>query len=487
MVQYMKKYLKMRISLIISLIIVVGFISVSLINYYTYGKVIKDDIKNISKLTSTNIYSDINNELTKPIFVSLTMANDHFLKDWLSDEQASLNDEAYIKKLQDFLIGIKLKYNYNSVFLVSAQTNNYYHFEGIHKSISKDNEHDQWYYAFIDENEFYDLDVDTDEAADNTLTVFINCRIEDDNGSLMGVVGVGVEMNEVQNILKKFEDNFDLEACLIDHDGLTQVHTHSKFIERVNMFKEPVVNQFRDQIIENKESMETFQYQQEKLDGYLITRYISELDWYLMIKKDTSILKKSFHSQMASDFFIILLVILVLILLSNNLIRRYERQITELIKIDQLTRLPNRRAFEESIQDALEQFNKNEQTFTAFVFDVDNFKKINDTHGHIFGDQVLALIGTLTKKRLGSAAIVTRWGGDEFAGIIYASKEQAEKIGSDLIAYIDSVKELKEYGITISLGLTEVQSLDTPDSLMIRADQGLYEAKKNGKNQSYMI
>jgi len=471
----------------ISIIILIGFISISFINYYTYGKVIKDDIKNISKLTSTNIYSDINNELTKPIFVSLTMANDHFLKDWLSNEQEHLNDIDYIKKLQNFLVGIKLKYDYNSVFLVSEQSNHYYHYEGIHKTISRDNEHDQWYYTFVDGEMLYDLDVDTDEVANNMLTVFINCRIEDDNGALMGVVGVGVKMDEVQSLLKKFENNFDLEACLIDDKGLMQVHTRSKLIEKINLFDEPVIAQFKDEIIKNKESLETFRYREKNLDGYLITRYIPEMDWYLMVKKDTSILKKSFQSQMISDLFIILLVILHLLLLGFYLVRRYEQHITELIKTDQLTNLPNRRVFDESIHDALDQFSKVDKIFTVFVFDIDNFKCVNDTHGHIFGDQVLTLIGAMAKKQMGAGALITRWGGDEFAGILYESGSDAQKTAQNLVKYIDSIEELKEYGITISLGMTQVQFFDTPESIMIRADQGLYEAKKNGKNQFHII
>ena len=129
----MRMHILKHTNIIISAIILIGFFIISFANYYTYSKVIKDDIENISKLTSSNIYAEINSELTKPIFVSLTMANDAFLKSWLREESIHEDDPAYIEKLRRYLSDLQKKYNYHSVFLVSPTTNSYYHFEGIHK------------------------------------------------------------------------------------------------------------------------------------------------------------------------------------------------------------------------------------------------------------------------------------------------------------------------------------------------------------------
>ena len=117
----MKKKL-FRTHAFITGIVLIGFICITIINYCTYSVVIRDDIRNISRLTSLNIFSSISNELTKPIFVSLTMANDSFLKSWLRGENDSPEQ---IAELQDYLNGLKKKYDYSSVFLVSAKTNIY--------------------------------------------------------------------------------------------------------------------------------------------------------------------------------------------------------------------------------------------------------------------------------------------------------------------------------------------------------------------------
>ncbi|MFR3459095.1 MAG: cache domain-containing protein [Bilophila wadsworthia] len=218
----MKKKL-FRTHAFITGIVLIGFICITIINYCTYSVVIRDDIRNISRLTSLNIFSSISNELTKPIFVSLTMANDSFLKSWLRGENDSPEQ---IAELQDYLNGLKRKYDYSSVFLVSAKTNIYYHYNGINKVVSRDDSHDVWYYNFVASGIPHRLEVDTDEMARNELTVFVDCRIEDDHGELMGVVGVGVKMRELQQILASFELDFDLTAFLVNRE-VWQSHVRS--------------------------------------------------------------------------------------------------------------------------------------------------------------------------------------------------------------------------------------------------------------------
>jgi hypothetical protein len=266
---------KNKISITISFIILLGFIVTVAINTISYDAIIREDIKNISKLSSSNIYSEINNELIKPIFVSLTMANDSFLKGWLESESVGEPDS---EELIEYLDGLKLKYDYNSVFVISEKTKDYYHYKGVHKTIDPSDLHDQWYYNFIESGKLYELDVDVDEAQGNALTVFVNCRIEDENNQLMGVVGVGLEMKEVQGILGLFEDSYDLESFLVDQDGMVQVHTNNQLIESYNINEDETIRSFTDDIFANETTLKTYRYNENGIDGYLITRYIEDLD-----------------------------------------------------------------------------------------------------------------------------------------------------------------------------------------------------------------
>lgn len=475
---------KHRINIIISIAIITGFILTIIINTLAYNSLIKEGIKNISKLSSTNIYSEINNELIKPIFVSLTMANDSFLKEWLEHEGSG---ESGSRGLVEYLEGLKVKYNYNSVFMVSAKTNDYYHYKGLYKKVSIDDEHDKWYFDFINSKNTYELDVDQDEVDNNNLTVFVNCRIENEVGELLGVVGVGLEMNKVQNILSIFEDAYDLEAFLVDSNGLVQVSTNYQMIEVYNIKEDSAIKNFIDDIFANKKNLKTYRYNENGIDGYLITRYIEDLEWTLMVKKDTSVLRNAFYSQIGKVLIIIILVILAVVLISNNVINGFQKRMNEMAKTDELTGLLNRRGFNQVLYDCLHVGENKEEEFTVFIFDIDNFKKVNDQYGHLFGDKVISLLANQARKSLENQGVTARWGGDEFAGVIYNDIKSSKQLLLELQKSIANNKQFDGYEITISVGITTSRFTDTPDIVMGRVDDGLYKSKESGKNQITIV
>ncbi len=406
------------------IIILIGFIAVGITSYTTYSQVIKDDIVNISKLTATNIYSDIRNELTKPIFVSLTMANDNFLKNWLKGETESPNYESHQEELEKYLLGIKAKYNYNSVFLVSETSKKYYHYNGINKVISETDDHDQWYYSFLDSGLLYDLDVDTDEANKNRMTVFINCRIIDDNGKLLGVTGVGLEINHVQDLLEKFEDEFQLEGVLFNQEGVIQVYSNSVDIENGNIFDNEALSKSNDDIIANINSLEIIQSQTKLFDGYYITRYIEDLNWYLLVKKDTSIMKESFRSELLKLIIVCFIIASGVLIIVNAIIKRNGNMMLRMSKTDLLTNLISRRGFNENIGKVIGDISTDKSLY-VFVFDIDNFKNVNDIHGHLVGDNVLREVSRLALDIFAEKGAISRWGGDEFAGYVFERKKKS--------------------------------------------------------------
>lgn len=481
----MEKQFKFKINILIIITIIIGFLSICATNSVTYNKIIKDDIKNISKLTSTNIYSDINSELTKPIFVSLTMANDSFLKSWLKDEKTMFDSQEHQQKLLDYLSGIKEKYNYDSVFLVSNNTDIYYHFNGINKKISAENEHDKWYYNFLKKNEAYVLDIDTDEANQNKLSIFINCRVEDENGNLLGVTGVGLEFNQVQKLLESYSKEFDLDAMLFDSNGDVLIQSDDKNNDIQNIFNIPVLKNNKDKILNNYYTLDVYNYKERNSGGYLITRYIDDLDWYLLIKKDTSILIYAFENQLIKEFLIIIPVIIFVILIVTRLMKHNDTKLIHLAKVDTLTNMLNRRGFNEALETILHEKNLKE-SFYVFMIDIDQFKNINDLYGHLIGDKIIKLVGQIVLNTISVNDILARWGGDEFSGYIFGNKEEIIEVVNQIYKHISEEPQLKEYKVTISLGLTSLQKEDTVDTMLLRADKALYEAKEQGRNR-YII
>ena len=190
-------------------------------------------------------------------------------------------------------------------------------------------------------------------------------------------------------------------------------------------------------------------------------------------------------SQTTDEILILIVVIGIVVLIINSVIKRYGIQIAKMANTDSLTELLNRRGFDEALSSFFMNFKANDSAM--FVFDIDDFKVINDTYGHIFGDRVIFLIASYANEIIGKDGIIARWGGDEFAGILHGNLEESKEIAKMITEKISQDVELKKYKITISLGLTRVEKLDTANNLMVRADKALYEAKSNGKNQVYVL
>lgn len=468
----MKK--KSQIGFVISTIIFLGIAAIIFLSFTTYSSIIKDDILNISKLTSTNIYSEIDSELTKPIFVSLTMANDSFVKNWLAEETNRSESE-----IVHYLEGIRNKYHYHSVFLVSDTSGKYFHYNGLFKTISKENDHDIWYYNFVNQENLYILDVDQDEVDNQLLTVFVNCKILDPSGNVMGVTGVGVEMEYIQSLLSDFEKNYHLEAFLVDENGLVQAHTNAGYIGTRNLNDEDLYQKIGNSLYGKSEALNVFDLESHKTEQYVISHYIEEMNWYLVVRKDTSILTRSFNQQLYYDAFIILLVLASVIFIVTKIIKRHEAQLNYTAMMDTLGILPNRKGFDLKLKEA---FADDNFDWCVFLIDLDHFKEINDQYGHIQGDKILKHMMTICGNSL-TNHLITRWGGDEFSGIIYRDSAEATALLDALREQIASDDMLSKFNITVSVGLTQATALDTEDTIIKRADKALYESKNNGKNR----
>ena len=128
----------MRTNLLVCIIILVGFVITAFISYHSNRGAFEKDVEKVSTLTAEGITHQIDTIFTKPVNISLTMANDSLLKEFLAEEGAHLEDEAFIQTMRNYLETYREKYDYDSVFLVSARTNRYYHFNGLDRILNPD-------------------------------------------------------------------------------------------------------------------------------------------------------------------------------------------------------------------------------------------------------------------------------------------------------------------------------------------------------------
>ncbi|HQN28458.1 MAG TPA: cache domain-containing protein, partial [Mesotoga sp.] len=251
----MNRFRSFGVILVVALIIAAGFVAAFIINFNSYRAIIKQDIYNITRLVSTNVFSEIQNLLVKPVYVSLTMANDSFVKKWLEEEH-----EEDRTRISNYLSGIKDKYSYSSAFLISASTLNYYNVEGLFKTVSRKDPHDDWYYSFVDENSEFRLDIDTDQANRNLLSLFVNCRIDDSEGNLLGVTGVGLEISGIREIFSNYNRLLDIDTYLIDSHGIVRLHEDEDMILKGSIFDDPELALYKARILENLGDFDVIEY-----------------------------------------------------------------------------------------------------------------------------------------------------------------------------------------------------------------------------------
>ncbi|MCD4667831.1 MAG: GGDEF domain-containing protein [Sulfurimonas sp.] len=174
---------------------------------------------------------------------------------------------------------------------------------------------------------------------------------------------------------------------------------------------------------------------------------------------------------------------------ANDIISQLSTQVETLERnsnLDSLTNVFNRRALTNHLENICSKQNLKYELH-LLVLDIDDFKKINDTYGHIAGDKILIFLTNILKKTLRDGDKIFRYGGEEFILILNRIDSiHCKKIANRLIELISSNKLIykgESLNITISIGSTTYHNNDTPESLIARADKALYKAKKTGKNK----
>jgi len=174
---------------------------------------------------------------------------------------------------------------------------------------------------------------------------------------------------------------------------------------------------------------------------------------------------------------------------ANEIIHMLSKQIIELEEnsnLDGLTRVFNRKALDIYLQNITKKGSLQHELH-LLILDIDDFKNINDTYGHVAGDKILIFLANLLRKTLRDGDKVFRYGGEEFVVILNRiDTKQCKEIAQRILQNISNNTLLYKghsVNVTISIGATRYNNGDTPDMLIERADKALYKSKAAGKNQ----
>jgi diguanylate cyclase (GGDEF)-like protein len=399
----------------------------------------------------------------------------------LSGEQDDTRVVRYLDAIRD-------KYGVFTSFLISDKTRRYYHFSGDLRTVSESNPDDVWFFRVKNMTNPYEINIDFDQASNRTVTIFVNYRVLDYDGNFIGVTGVGLNIDAVQGIVERYQADFHRNVYFFSPTGevtITPAEASASTPRSGSSIKTvPGISTIADRILAAREGQ--FEFQRDGESILLDTRFIPELGWYVAVEQREADATRPLWTSFITNLWVGLGITVLTALLISYAVSVYHRRMNVMASTDKLTGLANRQAFDETMEHLVRSRRRTTRPFSVLLFDIDHFKQINDTLGHLGGDVVIRRVADVTVRSLRDTDVVCRWGGEEL--IVLAPNcpltdaiSLAEMLRS-AIAREAVITPDDGTRVTISVGVTSHEPNDTVDAILSRVDQALYRAKRDGRN-----
>ena len=314
-------------------LIIVSFLLTTALSVHSLHTVIKGNNEELSKVLAAQVYDSINNRLSEPIAVAQTMASDHFLME--SMENADFPDEEEEKQVVSYLSKLAARMNYSSAFIISEKSGKYYTQNGFNKVVDPVHDaHDVWYSTFLSTGRMVDLDLDTDQAHGDTWTVFVNARIENSEGELLGVCGVSVEVSELQEILRRYVNEYHIHINLINDEDAIRINAGKASIDQTVLTSTK---------LKEYEGVKDYLYEELPSGGYIVRKYMDNMDWLLEIEDDNEYENSLYASLIYRNTILFVIIMIILIALVYRSIaddrkrtEAYTKQIEEFARAQEI-------------------------------------------------------------------------------------------------------------------------------------------------------
>lgn len=467
---------------LITLILVGGFLTTSVAAFISSREAIEHSISEQAlPLTGDIIYSGLQKDILTPVFISSNMAQDPRVRGWLTQDRP---DPAEISR---YLHDVKAKYGTVASFLGSDASRQLHHTYGPPDPLVEGRPLDAWFYRIKGmDGARYETNIDIDTQYSGQATLFINHRVLDTGGKFLGVTGVAITLDTMNQVLARYQARFGRNIYFVNDQGKVVLAGARLAEDELMLTTRSGVREIAPAIMNRSTVPTSLAYRNGKSDVLVNSRFLPELNWYLVVEQNVGGNIKPLTRIFAINFAIssgVTLLVLIVTLLTVN---RYQRHLHKIATTDALTGLLNRQALALLFRQMTLVSKRSGRPLSAILFDIDHFKSVNDTYGHMAGDSVITQVAELTMDVVRESDMVTRWGGEEYLVLLNdCALEQAVTIAENLrlrIAAHDFGLPGEKLCITISLGVAQYAESESENSFFTRADDALYGAKKGGRN-----
>lgn len=317
-----------RINLLICIIIVAGFSLIAFLNYHSDYYASLESIERVSSLASQSIYYQLESVLSKPLHASLMMSNDNVLKNDLSQE---LKNQEFTDIVTQYLQKCQNQYQCDSVFLVSTQTDRYYCFDGKNRIL---NSQDTWYYSFLESDQDYTFHMNDDESSKNDIALFIDYKVKDTRGNVIGIIGVGIHLDSIQSILKTYEDDFKVKAYFINEHGNIEISTKYLGYQNKNFFQLMNLESLEEKVLNSCDEKQVGKYwihsnHLGQQDDFIESRFIKDLSWHFIIEKSNQEALQLLNKQLYTTIAVIAGILILILFVVTYVIKGFNKLIEE--------------------------------------------------------------------------------------------------------------------------------------------------------------
>ncbi len=465
---------------ILTALLALGFLATTFISYFVARDSLSRQISEEAlPLTSDNIYSEIQRDLLTPVLISSLMARDTFVRDWVIDGERETN------RIQEYLREIQHRYDTVTAFFVSEKTRRYYHLDGVLKTVDRADPADSWYFRMRELKAPYEINVDIDTADSTRMSIFINYRVLDNQGGLIGVTGVGLSVDSVARLIESYQRRYGRLIYFVDREGHVTLHG-SGFSGSDSIHQRPGLAQRAVNILTNPSASVSYERDNDTT-VFVNSRLVPEFDWYLLVEQESGPDTTRLHTTLIINIVVSLSITALVLLAAYITISGYQRRLEEMATTDKLTGAANRQVFDIVFDHITRSFKRQPRPVCLILLDIDHFKQVNDTYGHLGGDIVIQRIVSVMRQHVRDGDTVCRWGGEEFLILLDDCPIERAMTSAESIRLSITTQSVlygrDKINVTVSMGVAQLRSGETADELIGRADAALYQAKGAGRNQ----
>lgn len=463
------------------LVLFIVFFLMSWSSYFVAQKSINRQIEeNTLPLTSDNIYSQIQHDLVAPTFVATLMAHDTFVRDWALQQH---HTEAPIQR---YLAEIDRKFNTSIAFFVVDKTGYMYLPDAVQHILNEQSPKNGWYQKVksLPDSKPYLISVGESSEHPGKLDIFIDHKVYDYENNFIGVTGVGISMEKVHQIIEHYENLYDRVIYFVDREGNCVLNSQTTDPHGTLQEMEGTKD-IAAKLLSVPSGNYHFYRDGEKV--LVNARLIPEFEWYLIVEESVHSSQKAIFKTFLINVAIACTITLIVLGISVLTQGRYQKKLAAQATVDPLTGAYNRRTGEELFHDMQSECLDQVMPMSLVMFDIDYFKSINDKLGHDAGDVALTHLVAHIQTHIRDNDAICRWGGEEFVLLLHnVNLSRAYEIADRICKNVQLLtfnSNSQNFQLTISAGVAEMKAHESLNDVVKRADDALYQAKENGRNQ----